>query len=225
MRLLFWGLAILLLLAGCAPVDKAPAMPSPPIAFETALTTPFVPSPLPPALQITASTAPCLPAPVNVPTLPAVIPRTNELDETTGFHMTGEVQYIDLPSYRLVVSGLVDHPLSLKYDELRCMPRVTAVTRIECSTFIDSASFTGVPLAAILNLADIQIGAERIELVGADGYTARVPLEEALKAENYLAYEWQGKPLPILHGFPIRALFPSQAGAFSVKWLVEIRVQ
>lgn len=178
-----------------------------------------------PVIEITASTASCLPAQITVPAPPAVIPRTNELDETTGFHMTGEVQYIDLASYRLVISGLVDHPLSLNYDELRCMPRVTAVTRIVCSTFTDSASFTGVPLAAILNPAGIQDGAERIELVGADGYTARVPLEEALKADNYLAYEWQGKPLPILHGFPIRALFPSLAGAFSVKWLVEIRVQ
>ncbi len=228
MHLIFCGLAILLLLAGCAPVDKATAMRSPPIASGTTYAPPSTPSPLPPtrapALQISASIAPCLPVLVTVPTLPAVIPRTNELDETTGFHMTGVVQQIELPSYRLVVSGSVDHPLSLGYDELRCMPRVEAVTRITCSTFIDSASFAGVPLATILNLAGIQNSAQRIELVGADGYTARVPLEEALKVENYLAYEWQGKPLPILHGFPIRALFPSLAGAASVKWLVEIRV-
>jgi DMSO/TMAO reductase YedYZ molybdopterin-dependent catalytic subunit len=38
------------------------------------------------------------------------------------------------------------------------------------------------------------------------------------------AYELSGKPLPILHGFPLRAVFPSMQGNNWVKWLVEIQI-
>ncbi len=40
--------------------------------------------------------------------------------------------------------------------------------------------------------------------------------------ENFLAYEWMGRPLPVLHGFPLRAVIPCQDGFAWVKWLMEI---
>jgi sulfite oxidase len=42
--------------------------------------------------------------------------------------------------------------------------------------------------------------------------------------DNLLAYEWEGQPLPILHGFPLRAIIPGTAGSNSTKWLTEIKV-
>jgi DMSO/TMAO reductase YedYZ molybdopterin-dependent catalytic subunit len=57
-----------------------------------------------------------------------------------------------------------------------------------------------------------------------DGYSTPVPLSEALSEQNYLAYELEGKPVPILHGFPIRAVFPELQGNKWAKWLVEIEV-
>jgi DMSO/TMAO reductase YedYZ molybdopterin-dependent catalytic subunit len=41
---------------------------------------------------------------------------------------------------------------------------------------------------------------------------------------NFLAYEWEGKALPRLHGFPVRAIFPSLEGNQWVKWVVKIEV-
>jgi DMSO/TMAO reductase YedYZ molybdopterin-dependent catalytic subunit len=40
----------------------------------------------------------------------------------------------------------------------------------------------------------------------------------------YLAYELEGQVLPVLHGFPLRAVFPSQNGFKWAKWIVGIRV-
>jgi DMSO/TMAO reductase YedYZ molybdopterin-dependent catalytic subunit len=55
-----------------------------------------------------------------------VIPHTNQLDETTGLHMTGTVQEIDQATYSLKISGLVDHLLELRYDDLRArMPKAS----------------------------------------------------------------------------------------------------
>jgi DMSO/TMAO reductase YedYZ molybdopterin-dependent catalytic subunit len=164
--------------------------------------------------------------PIVAPTRPAKIPQTNQLDETTGMHMTGIVQQLDLSTYRLKVSGMVDHPLSLTLDELRCMPKVTATPLLACGDlFKDSAEWGGVPIVEILNRAGVQAGAKTITLLGADEYSADIALAEALKPQNYLAYEWEGQPVPILHGFPLRAIFPDIGGWAWVKWLVEIDVK
>jgi sulfane dehydrogenase subunit SoxC len=164
--------------------------------------------------------------PVAVPTLPAVIPDEFELDETTNLHRSGEPQVIDLSSYTLLVTGLVDDPLELTYEQLRCMPKITATPTLNCPyTFFDTAEWSGVRLAYILNLAGAQEDAASVRLIGADGWEEKTSMEIALDPENFLAYEWEGEPLPIMHGFPLRAVFPELFGSYWVKWLVEIRVE
>jgi DMSO/TMAO reductase YedYZ molybdopterin-dependent catalytic subunit len=166
--------------------------------------------------------------PIQVPTLPSVIPEYTELDRVTGLHMTGTVQEIDFPSYRLRVTGLVEQPLSLHYDELRCLPKVTANPPLTCTgifeDFTDIANWSGVPLFEILKLARLLPQAKSVSLISADGFKEDIPIEDALNPENFLAYEWEGQPIPVLHGFPVRAVFPNKIGSFWVKWLVEIKV-
>jgi DMSO/TMAO reductase YedYZ molybdopterin-dependent catalytic subunit len=140
--------------------------------------------------------------------------------------MTGRPQEIDLASYRLKVSGKVDSPLSLTYDDLRCMPRIQTSSVLICPGFFeDEATWAGASLEYVLELAHPQVEATSISLVGADGYSAGLTLQQAHSGNNYLAYEWEGKPIPILHGFPVRAVFPSLQGNKWVKWLVEIIVE
>ena len=163
--------------------------------------------------------------PIKVPTMPRVIPGYTELDRATGLHMTGTVQVIDFPSYRLKVTGLVEQPLSLHYDELRCLPKVTASPLLVCRGFFeDKASWSGVPIAEILKLARLLPEAKHVSLISKDGYTSTFDLEDALKPENFLAYELEGQPIPVLHGFPLRAVFPKKEGNSWVKWLVGINV-
>lgn len=167
----------------------------------------------------------CNPAPVVAPILPAVIPGYLELDPDTGLHVTGDYQIIDPSSWRLKVTGKVDHPLSLTYDDLRCLPKKTLRTTIVCQGFFeDTANFSGVLLTTILDLAGVKTGADGILLKGADDYSTTVSLESALSEESLIAYEWEAQPLPILHGFPARALFPQMPGSASVKWLLDIEV-
>lgn len=178
--------------------------------------------------KISATRAPssCGLDPIEIPSKPAVIPRYGELDEETGLHVTGNYQIIDLYSYRLKITGLVDNPMELTFEELRCMPKVTSTARLICPGFFeDESTWTGVPIAHIFNLAQIQESATKVKLISADGYQAEIPIEEALLENNFLAYEMLGKPLPILHGFPIRAVFPNIIGGKWVKWLIEVRIQ
>jgi DMSO/TMAO reductase YedYZ molybdopterin-dependent catalytic subunit len=172
------------------------------------------------------SPTPCVLEPVIVPTRAPETPGYAELDPTTGLHMTGTATSIDLESYRLEISGKVEQPLSLSYDDLRCMPRVETHCILICPGFFqDEATWAGVPLAEILDRAQAHEDAVGLRLVGADGYRNYVTIEEARAENSILAYEWEGEPLPILHGFPVRAVFPELNGNRWVKWLLEIEVE
>ena len=213
-------LLVLLLIAGCQSSQSSNG--SPPIttatpeitADSTAVTSPAG-----------VDSTPCAVPTIVVPTVPPTIPGYAQLDETTGLHVTGKAQKIDLESYRLEVTGKVKHPLKLSYDDLRCMPRIEARPTLICPGFFaDTATWAGTPLKSVLELAGVQEKASGIRLISADGYSAPVPLSEALSDKNFLAYAWEGKPLPILHGFPVRAVFPELDGDTWMKWLVKIEV-
>ena len=161
-----------------------------------------------------------------LPPRPDVIPKYTELDPTTGLHMTGTPKFINAAKWRLKVSGKVAHPLDLTYDELRRMPRLTSRDPLICQgNFEDYSYWAGAAMTAVLDRAGILPRARKLELVSADGYSTEVSLDEARKRNVFLAYEWEGKALPELHGYPVRAVFPGSPGYNWVKWLVEIRVQ
>lgn len=171
------------------------------------------------------TTPPCTLSPIVVPTLPEKIPGYTELDPDTQLHVTGTAQEIDLESYRLEITGAVNQTLTLKYDDLRCMPKIEARPTLVCPGFFqDTATWAGVPLKYVLELAGVKEGASGIRLVSADKYSASVSMEAALSDNNFLAYEWEGEPIPILHGFPVRAIFPKLQGNKWAKWLIKIEV-
>jgi len=164
--------------------------------------------------------------PVTAPSLPADIPGYTEVDPATGLHVTGEPVVVDLATYRLKVGGKVARELSLTYDELRSLPKVTASPLLNCPGFFtDQATWSGASLEAILEMAGVQPDAERIKMKSADGYSISLKLETALGTESFLAYELMGETLPVLHGFPVRAVIPGKDGNLWIKWLVEISVE
>ncbi len=62
--------------------------------------------------------------------------------------------------------------------------------------------------------------------LGAAGikFIRSIPLDKAL-ASTLLAYEMNGEPLPVEHGYPLRALALGWTGANCVKWLQRITVR
>ncbi len=122
---------------------------------------------------------------------------------------------------------MVANPLSLTHDELHCMPRREVRALLVCPGFFeDEATWAGVPLDYILDMATISPDATAIMLHGADGYTARLELDVIRDGNRHiLAYRWEDEPLPALHGFPLRAVLPAQPDSKWVTWLLEIEVR
>ena len=181
-----------------------------------------------PAATLPAATplpTPCNPPPIAVPTPPAEVPGYVELDPATGLHVTGTAPDLDFESYRLEVTGKVEQPLSLTYDELRCLPRIETRCILNCPGFFqDEATWAGASLDALLARAGVHDDARQLRLVSADGYATVVFLDQLTPGEDFIAYEWEGEPIPILHGFPVRAVFPALDGNKWAKWLVRIEV-
>jgi len=169
----------------------------------------------------------CSAAAVLIPTRPAETPGPDLLEVSTGLHVKNyEVVNIDPATYRLKVSGLVDHPLELSLADLCSMPKMTSKVVCTCrGYFEDVTTYTGVPLSHIFTMAGVQSGATAVYLTGAEGFPGWIALGDALLPDNFLAYQWLDQPLPVTHGFPLRAVIPSKNGYTWTKFLAEIKVE
>lgn len=76
-------------------------------------------------------------------------------------------------------------------------------------------------------------GQNHVEFLGADSYFKKgsimnyavsVPYRKVKINEVLLAFEMNGKPLPKIHGYPLRAVVFGYIGARSCKWLYQINV-
>ena len=196
------------------------AITSPPTALAGSSTSPEAV----PTGSAAGSENPCGLAAIVAPT-PAPYPGYTQVDPSTGLHVTVNSEPVDLATYRLRLTGAVDHPLDLTYEQIRCLPTVQASTSLICPGFFeDHATWTGTPIAEVLALAKVQKGAQFVESVSVDGHTSSLPLEQAIDRANFLAYQWEGQPLPRLHGFPVRVVAPGVQGSSWAKWVVEISV-
>ena len=156
---------------------------------------------------------------------------------------------IDVSTYRLQVSGLVDKPLELSIEDLRSMPSRELIFGFECSGnrgplngLSSNGRWTGVPLRVVLDLAGVQDEAREIVFLGADHgeeevqfrrgtykvdqqYGRSLTRDKAMSDEPLLAYSLNGEPLTPHQGRPVRLLVPGWYGAPNVKFLAEIHVQ
>jgi len=152
---------------------------------------------------------------------PARLPPGQYLTEKWPVLHAGEVPDVDVATWTLEVTGEVEAPLSLSYDELRQLPSTTVTTDIHCVTRWSrfDASFTGVHWRELARLCRPKPTARFAIAHAEHGFTANVPLA-ALEDEHALvAYEADGEPLTPEHGWPVRLVIPSRYFWKSAKWL------
>lgn len=132
---------------------------------------------------------------------------------------------IDATQWTLEVTGLVNTPLSLTYDDILSFPSVTQVTYLYCVTGLDATGeWTGVPVKYILEKAGYSEKAVSVIFYAADDYSSSITIEKALEEDTILAYKINGVTLPLGHGYPLRLVVPDKVGYKWVKWVVQIEV-
>jgi DMSO/TMAO reductase YedYZ molybdopterin-dependent catalytic subunit len=160
---------------------------------------------------------------------------------------------IDTGSWRLPITGAVDHAYQLSLDDLRARPRRSAAVLLECAGHrrtdfqppisgvqwnigaLSQAEWVGAALADLLAEAQLRDDAVEVVLHGADSgafsgidgvhtFSRSIPIAKAMHPDTLLAYEMNGTLLPVEHGAPVRALVPGWYAMDSVKWLTSIEV-
>ena len=142
------------------------------------------------------------------------------------------VPQVDPADWRLRITGLVDEPYELTYQEIRAMPLTDYAITLSCvsnpvgGNLVDNAVWTGIPLNVLLQRAGVQRGAQQIVGRSVDDFTAGFPTTAAYDGRNaILAIGMNNEPLPTRHGFPARIVVAGLYGYVSaVKWLEEIRL-
>jgi sulfite oxidase len=158
---------------------------------------------------------------------------------------------VNVATWRLVVDGEVDRPLSLSFDDLRRETVRTVVTTMECAGnsrssvyppaqglrwrhgALGTAQWTGVSLWDVLQKADIRPAAIEAVFEGADRghepgvpeelvYAMSVPVVKAEHPDTLLAFAMNGAPLTAAHGSPVRVVVPGWYGMASVKWVTKV---
>ncbi len=142
------------------------------------------------------------------------------------------VPRVDLESWRLAVTGMVDRPVELTLTDLLDMPVVERYVTLSCVSnrvggdLVGNAKWLGVPLREVLDPAGVQPGATQIVGRSVDGFTVGFPTEAAFDGrEALVAVGMNGEPLPVDHGFPARLVVAGLYGYVSAtKWLAEIEL-
>ncbi len=137
---------------------------------------------------------------------------------------------VDANSWRLVVKGLVNNPLTITYEQLKAIPSVPQIATLECisnkiaNDFIGTAIWNGIKLKGLLDEAGVKPNAKYIVFRCADGYDVGIPLERGFQEGSILAYGMNGETLNAKHGYPVRAIIPGLYGMMNPKWITEIEL-
>ena len=133
----------------------------------------------------------------------------------------GGVPSFDPATWDFTVSGLVEHPLRLTYDEFRALPTITTTTDVHCVTRWSKfdMQWEGVPLRVILERVTPEPTARYVIAQCEQGFTANLPIEAILDDDVLLAHRADGTDLTPEHGWPLRLLVPKRYFWKSAKWL------
>ena len=127
----------------------------------------------------------------------------------------------DLDGWDFTLSGEIDNPLTLTWEQLSELPRVEVTQDIHCVTRWSrfDASFEGIPWSALRELAGPRPTA-RFAIAHAEaGFTANVPIDFLEREGAMLATHADGEPLSRDHGWPLRLIVPGKYFWKSAKWL------
>ena len=134
-------------------------------------------------------------------------------------------QTVDVGSYHLGVTGLVNTPLSLTYSDVTSMPAFQKVTTLNCvEGWSVTYLWTGVKLKDIFERAGYDKTAKVVIFKCYDGYTTSLPLDYIVNNDILLAYKLNGVTMPPERGYPFQVVAENQLGYKWAKWVTEIQI-
>lgn len=143
----------------------------------------------------------------------------------------GEHPDVALSSWKLEVGGLVEHPVTLNWEQFLALPQVDDVSDFHCVTTWSRYNnhWQGVRFSTIAEMAVPFDTVKHVLCTGYDfmpgsyiPYTTNLPLARAVDADVLLVHTWEGRTLPREHGGPVRMITPKLYAWKGTKWIRKI---
>ncbi len=150
---------------------------------------------------------------------------------TRKFPVVGErapaATALDPARWRIELTGLVDRPLVLTWNDYLALPRRERAADLHCVTGWSrlGCRLHGLPLAEVLGGAGVAPAARfvRFEAWSERAHDTSLPLALAL-ADTWLVDAVDGVPLSPEHGGPLRTVTPTRYFYKSLKWVRRIEL-
>jgi DMSO/TMAO reductase YedYZ molybdopterin-dependent catalytic subunit len=138
----------------------------------------------------------------------------------------GPVPTFDPETWRFTVSGLVAREVSWSWRELKALPRFEVTADFHCVTRFSTLDngWGGVATREVIRHVTVGPEASHVLVHCHGGYTTNLPLEDFLSERSLFADTWNGKPLAVEHGGPLRLVVPHLYAWKSAKWVSGIEL-
>jgi DMSO/TMAO reductase YedYZ molybdopterin-dependent catalytic subunit len=145
--------------------------------------------------------------------------------ETKRFPIVGErAPSSEIENWTLTIGGLARDPRTLAIDEFMALRHQEVTFDIHCVTSwtrLDS-TFTGVPLSELVDPLPEARFVSFAAFSDRDHHTS-LPVDYAF-AHSWVVHEFDGEPLTLEHGGPVRVVTPGKYFYKSIKWLKSIEL-
>jgi DMSO/TMAO reductase YedYZ molybdopterin-dependent catalytic subunit len=135
-------------------------------------------------------------------------------------------QQVDIESYKLEISGLVENSKAYTYDEvINNHQSYEKVVTLDC---VEGWSVTilwkGLLVKDLLAEAKPLPNAKVVIFHAYDGYTTSLPVDYIMNNDILIAYMMNGVTIPPERGFPFELVAESKWGYKWIKWITEIEL-
>ena len=133
----------------------------------------------------------------------------------------GPTPEIDLATWRFKIFGLVEPEVTLDWDELLSLGKVSVDAAFHCVTQWSRLENTweGVGFTELMTRVKPKPEAKYVMVHCYGGYTTNLALDALQGNDVLLAYRHDGEALAPEHGGPLRLVVPKRYGWKSAKWV------
>jgi len=135
---------------------------------------------------------------------------------------------VELSQWRLRVTGAVTHPLELTFEQVAALPSIERNVLLICPGFFaNHGQWKGLSINELLKRAKPHTEVTQVTIGGPEGSFQRVnnfPLAHVATNQVFLAYEVNGRRLPMQHGYPLRVVAEGYYGFDWIKYVDTLTV-
>jgi DMSO/TMAO reductase YedYZ molybdopterin-dependent catalytic subunit len=136
----------------------------------------------------------------------------------------GQTPDVPTDRWKLDITGAVAKPMTFDWQSFNALPQSEKVSDIHCVTTWSRYDnhWKGVSTHDLLDAVSPNDDAKFVVLVSNDGYTTNLSLEDFCSPDAIIVHSWEGQPLELDHGGPVRLVVPHLYFWKSAKWLRRI---